>query len=494
MHGEIEGVPCKILCDTGACVTVVSRAIWHRTGRSAKREDGETIELATANGGAMRAKVIPDALIRLGNKDYRWRIHVAEARDDVLLGADFLKEFGAVIDMNALTMKLQPGRPGIAKVKLKKKLSCAPESRTDITVTIEPPLPEEGTYMFEPVLHNNRKGQQLMFGNSISHGGSKTTISIINDTGSPIEIKGGTLLGFSSPVTVVAEPTPDDRVQPDTTTTKKKEEQILDQLDHLLQAAGGDNTPEQWEENTQILEQLDGMEIINNSDLRSLKRDITSWIANWAAEDHDTRVDPPPNKRDLEERIKELRSQFEGNQEREKRVQLQRQLNTLNKINHIIDKARTLHTLQPEPPEHKMRESKTTLMNELMSLDMEKQNTLISRRQQAARIIDRNERDTPARPTPANHPEDAETMIHVRRICRTETQLRKLAPACNGPGLQETRNDLLEELENLPQAKNVETNNIIQATREWISEGHDNPPSVDPPQRVTSPSPKRHAR
>ncbi|GBN62843.1 Retrovirus-related Pol polyprotein from transposon 17.6 [Araneus ventricosus] len=98
LEGSIWGIPCLMLVDTGANVTLV------RTDLAQKLKENfiytaPNISLKTATGekAAIRGKL--DAAIECGCRKFQHKIYVADITDPCILGLDFLQKFNFTVDL-----------------------------------------------------------------------------------------------------------------------------------------------------------------------------------------------------------------------------------------------------------------------------------------------------------------------------------------------------------------------------------------------------------
>ena len=108
VEGKINGVPCTILVDTGAAVTIVHRRIWDRGKRTATLEDN-TSSVVTANGEPLKLLGKTKVTFSLADRELTHNILVTESiTQDCLLGSDFLIAHGCVVDLKARKLVMGP--------------------------------------------------------------------------------------------------------------------------------------------------------------------------------------------------------------------------------------------------------------------------------------------------------------------------------------------------------------------------------------------------
>ena len=93
----IDHTPTTAIVDTGAQVTVANKSLCTRAG--IKTEEGRTINIhGVGSDMGMKAEVAVKVPITIGNGIYNWTILVADIREDLILGLDFLYEVGASLN------------------------------------------------------------------------------------------------------------------------------------------------------------------------------------------------------------------------------------------------------------------------------------------------------------------------------------------------------------------------------------------------------------
>ncbi|GBN28177.1 hypothetical protein AVEN_116406-1 [Araneus ventricosus] len=97
LEGSICGIPCLMLVDTGANVTLV------RTDLAQKLKGNfiytaPNISLKTATGEKAEIHGKLDAAIECGSRKFQHKIYVADITDPCILGLDFLQKFNFMVD------------------------------------------------------------------------------------------------------------------------------------------------------------------------------------------------------------------------------------------------------------------------------------------------------------------------------------------------------------------------------------------------------------
>ncbi|GBM28170.1 hypothetical protein AVEN_221830-1 [Araneus ventricosus] len=98
LEGSICGIPCLMLVDTGANVTLV------RTDLAQKLKENfiytaPNISLKTATGEKAEIRGKLDAAIECGCRKFQHRIYVADITDACILGLNFLQKFNFTVDL-----------------------------------------------------------------------------------------------------------------------------------------------------------------------------------------------------------------------------------------------------------------------------------------------------------------------------------------------------------------------------------------------------------
>ncbi|GBM88673.1 hypothetical protein AVEN_10508-1 [Araneus ventricosus] len=98
LEGSICGIPCLMLVDTGANVTLV------RTDLAQKLKGNfiytaPNISLKTATGEKAEIHGKLDAAIECGSRKFQHKIYVADITDPCILGLDFLQKFNFMVDL-----------------------------------------------------------------------------------------------------------------------------------------------------------------------------------------------------------------------------------------------------------------------------------------------------------------------------------------------------------------------------------------------------------
>ena len=94
------------IVDSGAEVTIMSEDFFQSFRHPFKVT--RKVRLKTAGKNEVMDSVVVEKVdIQIGEKVYRWNIHVAPITDTFILGLDFMKTYAAKLDLEAGTMMLK---------------------------------------------------------------------------------------------------------------------------------------------------------------------------------------------------------------------------------------------------------------------------------------------------------------------------------------------------------------------------------------------------
>ena len=107
VDGSVADIPCRILLDTGSPVSILSSSFVHRNGLSGKVTEANKCILRGIAGGkvVMDGKIIVE--VKLGKSHGKLDAWVADVEDDVLVGMDFLKARGCILDLRGEFLQIQ---------------------------------------------------------------------------------------------------------------------------------------------------------------------------------------------------------------------------------------------------------------------------------------------------------------------------------------------------------------------------------------------------
>jgi hypothetical protein len=99
---EIQGMQISAVIDTAAMVTLVSTKFYSQFGDLSKLNSKVVL---CGLGEKLEAYQIPSFKFKLGTKLYTWNICVAEMRDEINLGLDFLNTHECSISVNLILIR-----------------------------------------------------------------------------------------------------------------------------------------------------------------------------------------------------------------------------------------------------------------------------------------------------------------------------------------------------------------------------------------------------
>ena len=211
----IGGTPINAILDTAAEITVINDKIAQGI---IMNTSSEKIKLNSAFQSSIsfgyKMKQVP---IIIGEKSYLWDVVAADLKDDMLLGNDFLREYGAAINLqnNTLTMKDGQSIPAvykrindqtfhISRVTSARTVVIPPMSVKAVHVLLSSNDPVE--MILEPVFITD----VLLTPKTLVKGGSDVSITVMNFSDDPIAIDDGQLLATAEEAELVDDQLEDD--------------------------------------------------------------------------------------------------------------------------------------------------------------------------------------------------------------------------------------------------------------------------------------------
>lgn len=95
---KVSGLKVSPVVDTAAQVILISKSAWNRIRHQPPIT--ETVILHGAEAGSrMEAQLAQSADLEVGGHVYQWNLHVAPIQDDLILGLDFLRAKGCILDL-----------------------------------------------------------------------------------------------------------------------------------------------------------------------------------------------------------------------------------------------------------------------------------------------------------------------------------------------------------------------------------------------------------
>ena len=161
---RVSGVSAVALCDTGACVSLISHALWSRALRERRSLLPCRLQLVTAAGENLRPLGVALVTVDIAGLLRRVEMRVVQKLQfDILLGYPALKAFGASVDTLADKLRLADGRevevervslaPLVRPVRLisaEMPASGSPGVQLQCRAQVEPPDQQRGLVFVPP--------------------------------------------------------------------------------------------------------------------------------------------------------------------------------------------------------------------------------------------------------------------------------------------------------------------------------------------------------
>ena len=215
--------------DSGAQVSVISQE-FHSSFKSTLGRFSHSVNLKTAGiDDFMKASLLNDIQIGIGAETFNWKLYVAPITDQCIIGLDFLKATGAVIDLENGTLTLNNNttpaiyktttdgdRYKVSRVIAPRKIVVPPHTAVRCKVSLEKPIAED--VHIQP---NLKLAPKLAIPHSLVSG-TEPTVTILNLTDFFATVKKDQVVGFASQVFEVTDndsqtpPLVDYEVQSDT--------------------------------------------------------------------------------------------------------------------------------------------------------------------------------------------------------------------------------------------------------------------------------------
>lgn len=136
--------------DTAAEVTIISDEVY-KTLETRPEVLKETTMHAAGRGMVMKTLVVGPVYLEIGSKSYATEVYVASIKDDMLLGLNFMVEYGVVVNLRDCTfiiggeeLNLSSGPksiiPVVSKVRVEKRTVIPPFSVAHVQVKLDCPL------------------------------------------------------------------------------------------------------------------------------------------------------------------------------------------------------------------------------------------------------------------------------------------------------------------------------------------------------------------
>jgi hypothetical protein len=214
VEGDIGKRPTKILVDTGSAVTILREDVWKEAG------DSQTLELPlspviAANGEQLEICGWSKVSRRVGDVHACYPVLVArDITQECLLGADFLEDFGCIIDLRGRTLWV--GETSVPLQFRKSQfastchVSCAETTvvpgrhQLELPVQLRRSKDEAGEFagILEPeMLFMERRGVLIARSvHSVSAEKERSLVRILNPTQAPVTVHQNEKLGVLQPL------------------------------------------------------------------------------------------------------------------------------------------------------------------------------------------------------------------------------------------------------------------------------------------------------
>ena len=197
---RINGVKTSAVVDTAAQVTVVSRKLWGQL-KDPPEENENVVLKGAAEGSRMGAAVAPGVRLKVGGQEHKWTVHVAHITDSCILGLDFLKKKGCVVDLIEDTIQIgqevvqcstkrdpDGNEFQVRRVTVGRRVVVPPNTAKKVAVTM--PEGKAKSYVLEPKL-----GKGLLTPYSLIRGTNNNVVVVQNNTSAHQVLKKGQSIG-----------------------------------------------------------------------------------------------------------------------------------------------------------------------------------------------------------------------------------------------------------------------------------------------------------
>ena len=197
---SIQGKPIQAVLDTAAEVSVLGLQFFNSLPNR-PRFDAK-IRLKGIGGGVTMSyrAIIP---LAIGNSTYEWPVYVCENENELLLGLDFMKSNGCVLDMPGDVMRmngecfpltLEENRIPefkVSRVTVAKRLVLPPNSKSSVKVKVQVPLESSKSYCINAAVA--KRGVHV--GSTVVSGSEEVYMPVLNLSDNFIALKKGLDVG-----------------------------------------------------------------------------------------------------------------------------------------------------------------------------------------------------------------------------------------------------------------------------------------------------------
>ena len=236
IEGFVENIPCKMLVDTGANVTIVHPKIWAKIRKPSSRQtaDSRKILLKTANGDRIPVIGEEDLELRIGDFSKKHRVLIATVVDDCILGIEFLRSVGCIVDLSSNMLHIGDVEEvplHCRNVQVEQLQVVAPRNITvppfrEFVTPIQVKVVEDSSYMFEPDKSLSWNKTIVLARTLIQN--STLPLRILNVSDHPVTIKKGTPLGVMEPVLAIR------KLERDTVKQEEDRRQLSEAMQELF--------------------------------------------------------------------------------------------------------------------------------------------------------------------------------------------------------------------------------------------------------------------
>ena len=198
----VQHYPTKALLDTGAQISLMSSSLYEKLTHKYELGDGIKLE-GIVKDIKLDAKLCAGVEVSFnGNSVYTWKFYVAPITEPLIIGLDFLCQFGATLDFRRGIFKIQDTKVNLkefvtaegneftsCKVVLDKKVSIPPETVINTHARLD------GCLKGEVVITSSGSNRGALLPNLLVEAKESVPIQLVNDSEHTIVLKIGHVLG-----------------------------------------------------------------------------------------------------------------------------------------------------------------------------------------------------------------------------------------------------------------------------------------------------------